>query len=245
MTDADPIALLFGGMEKLGPGDNAETLHVLRSLPKRQFRFVVDAGCGTGQQTLALARELSSVVHAVDSHQPFLDDLTRRAAEAHLDHLVQTQCLDMKDIPQVFQDIDLLWSEGAAYNIGFANALRTWRPALTADGLLIVNELSWVKEDAPDAVREFFRECYPEMRSTRDNIATAEAASYQVLFTRTLPSQSWVEGYYDILGPRAQGLLDHPDSAVRDFAAATVKEIEVFEQSDGSYGYVFYALEPI
>ncbi len=25
----------------------------------------------------------------------------------------------MKDIPQVFQDIDLLWSEGAAYNIGF------------------------------------------------------------------------------------------------------------------------------
>jgi hypothetical protein len=40
--------------------------------------------------------------------------------------------MDMKDIPQVFQDIDLLWSEGAAYNIGFLNAIVTWAQALTS-----------------------------------------------------------------------------------------------------------------
>src|SRR5262245_43969704 len=33
-------------MEKLGPGDNAHTLSVLRLLPTREFRLVVDAGCG-------------------------------------------------------------------------------------------------------------------------------------------------------------------------------------------------------
>ena len=105
----DPVSLLFGGMEKLGPGGNAHSVHVLRLLPKRQFRVVVDAGCGTGRQTLALVKELSTLVHAVDSYEPFLTDLTRRAREARIEHLVETHCIDMKDIPQVFRDIDLLW----------------------------------------------------------------------------------------------------------------------------------------
>src|SRR5262245_17708351 len=126
MSASDPISLLFGGMEKLGPGSDADTLHVLRLLPTRQFRLVVDAGCGTGRQTLGLARELGTVIHAIDSHEPFLNDLVRRAGEANVGHLVPPHCMDMKDIPQRFREVDLLWSEGAAYNIGFARALATW-----------------------------------------------------------------------------------------------------------------------
>src|SRR5438034_10816074 len=150
MNTHDPISLLFGGMQKLGPGSNADTLHVLRLLPKQRFRVIVDAGCGTGRQTLALAKELSTLVNAVDSHEPFLDDLVRRAQEAQVGHLVQAHCMDMKDIPQRFHGIDLLWSEGPAYNIGFPNALTTWAPALTLDGLAVISELSWLKEPAPD-----------------------------------------------------------------------------------------------
>lgn len=243
MSAADPVGLLFGGMEKLAPGGNAHTLEVLRSLPRRQFRVVVDAGCGSGRQTLALARELRSRVDAVDSYQPFLTDLARRAREAKLAHLVQTHCMDMKDIPAAFQDIDLLWSEGAAYNIGFAHALATWAPALVDRGLAAISELSWLKKEAPAAVKEFFSSCYPDMRSVEDNRALAERAGYKVLGTRTLPHAAWVEGYYDVLAPKAQALLQHEDPAVRAFAAETVREIEVFEHSEDSYGYVFYALQ--
>jgi len=243
MSTYDPISLLFSGMEKLGPGSNVDTLHVLHLLPKRTFRVVVDAGCGTGRQTLALARELGTLVHAIDSHQPFLDDVVRRAREAQIAHLVQAYCMDMKDIPQVFQDVDLLWSEGAAYNIGFPNALATWAPALTPDGFAVVSELSWLKESAPDAVREFFRTGYPDMRSVQHNARVAERAGYKVLTTYTLPRQTWVDGYYDVLAPRAKALLDHPDASVRDFASETVQEIEVFHCPDDSYGYVFYVLQ--
>jgi SAM-dependent methyltransferase len=243
MNTYDPVALLFGGMEKLGPGDNAHTLHVLRLLPKQQFRVVVDAGCGTGRQTLALAKELGTLVHAVDSYALFLNDLMPRARDAKVEQLVQVHCMDMKDIPQVLQDIDLLWSEGAAYNIGFGNALTTWRPALIPDGFAVISELSWLKEQAPDAVREFFRSAYPDMQSVQHNVAVAESAGYKVLTTHTLPRQTWVDGYYDVLVPRANALLDHPDPSVRDFAAETVREIEVFQLSEDSYGYVFYVLQ--
>jgi trans-aconitate methyltransferase len=243
VSNFDPIGLLFGGMEKLGPGSNADTLHVLGLLPKRQFRVVVDAGCGTGRQTLALAGKLGTLVHAVDSYEPFLNDLVQRARDANVEQFVQTYCMDMADIPQVFRDVDLLWAEGSAYSIGFPNALATWAPALTADGYAVVSELSWLKEQAPESVREFFQSCYPDMQSVQQNTARAERAGYKLLATHTLPRQAWTEGFYDVLAPRAKTLLDHPHAAVRGLARDMVREIEAFRCCDDSYGYVFYVLQ--
>lgn len=241
MSD-DPIDLLFRGMEKLGPGDDVQTLHVLRWLPRRQFRVIVDAGCGTGRQALAIARGLGVLIHAVDCHQPFLDQLTRRAQAADLDHCIQTHCLDMREIPRLFPVIDLLWSEGAAYNIGFANALATWAPALSPGGLAVVSELCWLTERAPAEVREFFRTCYSDMQSVQENRTLAERAGYKVLGAHVLPQSAWIDGYYDVLAPRARALLEHSQADVRDLAAETLREIEIFERSEGSYGYVFFIL---
>lgn len=244
MGDSDPISLLFGGMEKLGPGDNAHTMHVLRLLPRQDFRVIVDAGCGSGRQTLALARALGTPVHAVDNYQPFLDALARRAEEEQLGKLVCTHCMDMKDIPEAFPLIDLLWSEGAAYNIGFANALSVWARALVPGGFAVVSELTWLEQDtAPTTVRDFFRVGYPEMRSTQQNADLATRAGYKLLGTHMLPREAWFEGYYDVLATRAKALLDHTASSVREFAAETIREIKVFEQSDDSYGYVFFLLQ--
>ncbi|MEZ4547788.1 MAG: hypothetical protein R3B51_08745 [Thermodesulfobacteriota bacterium] len=58
-----------------------------------------------------------------------------------------------------------------------------------------------------------------------------------------LPREAWTVGYYDVLGPRAESLKNHPDATAREMAAETLEEIEVFESSGGSYGYVFYVFE--
>ena len=243
MNTYNPIDLLFGGMEKLGPGGNIHTLNVLRLLPKQQFHVIVDAGCGTGRQTMVLAKELGTLIHALDSYEPFLHDLTRRAKAVGIEHLIQTHCMDMKDIAGVFHHINLLWSEGAAYNIGFSNALTMWASAINKGGFAVVSELSWLRDQVPDAVREFFSSGYPDMQSMQQNLAVAENAGYEVLTTYTLPKDAWVKGYYDLLEPRAKALIDHPDASVRDFAVETVKEIEIFKSSEDSYGYVFYVLQ--
>ena len=151
--------------------------------------------------------------------------------------------MDMKEIPSAFPHVDLLWSEGAAYNIGFANALATWASSIGPDGFVVVSELSWVREDAPNAAREFFQVGYPDMQPIERNVQIAQASGYKCLETFVLPAESWIDGYYDILEPRAKTLLDHPDDAVREFASETIREIEVFGQSEGSYGYVFYVLQ--
>ena len=82
--------------------------------------------------------------------------------------------------------MDLLWSEGAAYNIGFANALTTWAKAIKPNRFAVVSELCWLREQVPDAVREFFRSGYPEMQSVEQNIEIAEEAGYKLFNTYRL-----------------------------------------------------------
>ncbi len=243
MKTPNPVDLLFANMDKLSPGDDSITLYVLRSLPQHRFEVVVDAGCGAGRQTLVLASELKTRIEAVESYQPFLDRLKRRAKEKGLAHLLKTHCMDMKDIPSVFPTVGLLWAEGAAYNIGFANALTTWAKAIRTDGFAVISELCWVREQIPDAVTAFFRSGYPEMQSVLQNIAIAEEAGYKIFDTYTLPQEAWMKDYYDVLEPRAKSLVNHSDVAVRDFAVETLKEIETFKISENSYGYVFYVLQ--
>ena len=239
MTAVDPFDLLFAGLEKLGPGDNAYTRKVLKLLPQRKFNVVVDAGCGTGRQTLVLAAELRTLIHAVDSRASFLEQLSQRARAAKLDRFVETHRMDMKDIPTVFHRIDLLWTEGAAYSIGFGKAFATWQSAIAPGGFAVASELTWLRNPS-GAAKEFFHLGYPDMQSVADNVATIEQAGYKVLTTHTLPAQAWTDGYYNVLGPRAREMLEHSDAAVRELAADTLREIEIFQQSDGSYGYVFY-----
>ena len=243
MKTPNPVDLLFADMEKLSPGDDSLSLYVLRSLPQHRFKLVVDAGCGAGRQTMVLASELGTPIQAVDSYQPFLNRLKWRAKEKGLAHLVQVHCMDMKDIPSVFQTSDLLWAEGAAYNIGFANALHTWAQAIEPNGFAVVTELCWLREKIPQPVKEFFQLAYPEMQSVPQNIAIAEETGYRIFNIHTLPQEAWVEGYYDVLEPRAKSLVNHSDVAVGEFAVATVKEIETFKISEDSYGYVFYVLQ--
>src|SRR5215471_8396478 len=193
MNTPNPIDLFFADMDKLSPGDDSLSLYVLRSLPEHRFAVVVDAGCGAGRQTFVLADELKTLVHAVDSYQPFLDRLSQRAKEKGFAQLVRTHSMDMKDIPAVFPNIDLLWTEGAAYNIGFANALATWAKAIKPNGFAVVSELSWLRDNKiPRAVKEFFRSGYPHMQSVEQNIATAEEAGYELFNTYTLPKETWV-----------------------------------------------------
>ncbi len=151
--------------------------------------------------------------------------------------------MDMKDIPGVFPTLDLLWSEGAAYNIGFANALSTWAKAIKPNGFAVLTELCRLREQIPNAVKEFFRSGYPDMQSVPQNIAIAEEAGYKIFNTYTLPREAWVNDYYDVLEPRAKSLVNHSDVAVRDFAVETLKEIEAFKISEDSYGYVFFVLQ--
>src|SRR5437763_13621199 len=117
MSATNPVDALFGGMDKLGPGSNRDTQHVLGLLPIKRFSVTVDAGCGAGRQTIVLAKDLGTPLQVVDTYETFLNHLKQRAKEMGVEHLVLTHCMEMKDISTIIPNNKQQWAEGAASNI--------------------------------------------------------------------------------------------------------------------------------
>ena len=242
---ADPIFQLFEGLPRGGPGSDAETLAALERLPALpDSARVLDLGCGPGRQTRVLARALQTVVEGVDVHRPFLDQLERAAADAGLSQLVRATEGDMGALALPPASVDLIWSEGAIYLLGFEAGLRTWRPWLKPGGLVVVSEATWFSAEPPAAARAFWDVGYPDMQTIAGNRARAEAAGYEVLDAWPLPSAAWWPEYYEPLLARVTALeAGEPDAVMAAVLAETRREIELFRAHHDSYGYAFYALQ--
>jgi serine/threonine-protein kinase HipA len=244
MSD-NPLFLLHSGMPRQGPGSDESTREALRRLgPLPGSPRVLDLGCGPGKQTRVLARELGVPVAAVDLHAPFLQELEEAAAREGVAHLVQPRHADFGALEDPPGSVDLLWSEGAIYLLGWSEGLRRWRPLLRSGGRMAVTEATWLTEARPAEAEAFWREAYPSMGTVASNCAAAREAGYEVLDTFTLPASAWWDEYYRPLQARVERL--RPQARENAPLAAVLGEAEremaLYARWGSSYGYVFYLL---
>ncbi len=90
---------LHSGLPQEGPGSDESTrkaLSMIGDLPAEPQ--ILDVGCGPGRQTLVLASETGGRLTAVDTHQPFLDELKVRAARASVADRITTQNCPMAEM---------------------------------------------------------------------------------------------------------------------------------------------------
>lgn len=242
----DAFLLLYSDLPREGPGSDECTREALRRL--RPFLppspRVLDLGCGPGRQTLVLARELGTPVTAVDLHAPFLARLAADAAARGLSHRVHTRCADFGALEDAPGSVDLLWSEGAIYLLGWAEGLRRWRPLLRPGGLLAATEATWLTDPPPAEAAVFWREAHPSMGTLASNIVVARGAGFDVLDTFVLPESAWWDEYYRPLQARIASLRERArqDAGLATTIAETEREISLYARWGTSYGYVFYLL---
>jgi SAM-dependent methyltransferase len=234
---------LFEGLPRQGPGSDACTREALRRLPELPAQpRVLDLGCGSGRSTLVLAETLRTRVIAVDNHRPFLDQLRATAAERGVGHLIEPRCADMAAPGVPAGSVDLLWSEGAIYLLGFESGLRLWRPLLAPGGRLAVSECSWLTADPPAEAAAFFRAGYPGMAGIEQNLGRARAAGFDVVDHFALPPEAWWNEYYAPLEQRMTELAPEADPELAAVIAETRREIGLYRRHGDRYCYVFYLL---
>jgi SAM-dependent methyltransferase len=232
---------LHRGLPRQGPGSDHFTRQLLKRLPALPAKpRIADLGCGSGAAALLLARHYGSPLRAVDASAEFITELRAHASRARLDHLIEPICADMAALDWPPGSVDLLWSEGAAYNLGFGEALRAWRPLLAAGGVAVVSELSWFAKTAPGPARDFWAAAYPGMASEQKNIERAGEAGFRILFTERLPSNAWWQNYY---GPLRQRMRQVKAAGVmQEVLQETEQEMALFEKYSECYGYTFYVM---
>lgn len=248
-TESAEIAALIAlhdGLDHLGPADASVSRAILSELPPLPLApHIVDLGCGTGASALLLAEWFDSPIKAVDQVGAFLRTLRERASARGLTERIETIEADMGALDWPEASVDLLWSEGAAYNLTFSGALKAWRPLLTPGGLAVISELSWFTESPPEAARAFWAPRYPTLGSERENCAYAPSAGFEVLSTRRLTSEAWWRSYYTPLLARVAALKPVADAVMASVLAETELETAIFRDHSDHYGYTFYVLRAI
>lgn len=251
--DFSLICEYFSLTERQGPGDDGETLRAwncLRDLP--DLPRVADIGCGCGSSALVLAKHGGAQVTAVDLFPHFLERVNERAAQLGVPtgaQVVGQGCAgivtleaDMAALPFAEGQFDVVWSEGAVYNLGYARALEAWKPFVKQGGYVAVTDVVWLRKERPAEVEAFWREAYDEVGGVGEKLSVMEEKGYEPVASFVLPRFCWERNFYlPQREAQVKFLEAHPDS---DFAAELVKnqrhEASLYERFGHTYGYAFF-----
>ncbi len=230
--------------KRQGPGSPADTLRALQftDLTEEGDLQVADIGCGTGAQTLTLAEKLKGQITALDLYPEFLDVLDRNASKAGFKDRIRTFEGSMESLPFKAASLDLVWSEGAIYNMGFEAGIRAWRDYLKPGGYLAVSEITWITASRPAEIEAFWEGEYPEISRASTKIQQLEAHGYTLAGYFTLPGSSWIRGYYQPLEGQFEPFLKRHgySEAARHLVEASREEIALYERYGQYYSYGFY-----
>lgn len=236
---------IYESLPRQGPGDRASTERALAMLPTlTSEQRILDVGCGSGAQTLDLARACAARIVAVDIHEPFIRDLERRLEQAGLADRVQSQVADMAALPFADETFDVVWSEGAIFVIGFAAGLAAWKPLLRPGGFLVVSELCWLTKARVRELEDFFLSEGGDIGSIDERREAIAGTGYELVGDFVLPPTGWWDNYYV---PLAAALTDFRlryagnDEAL-EVAARSQAEIEIYRQHPDAFGYGFFVM---
>jgi ubiquinone/menaquinone biosynthesis C-methylase UbiE len=240
---------IYENIPRQGPGDRESTeraLHMLPSLTRNQR--ILDIGCGSGTQTIDLARATAAQIVAVDNHEAFVTELVKRAAGQGLGSRIQAQVGDMNSLAWPDESFDVIWCEGAiVIIIGFAKGLAAWRRLLRPGGHMVVSELCWLRDDPPTEVKAFFEAEGADVTDVDTRRKEIVANGYRLVGDFVLPAVGWLDNYYV---PLAESLKRFTAKHVSDpealgVAARSQFEIDIYRKYPEHFGYVFFVMKRV
>lgn len=234
------------GIPREGPGTSAITRKAysyLTDLPESPA--ILDIGCGPGKQTIELARISGGMVTAIDTHQPYLDELSATVARRGVANIGTMNC-SMDELPFPKKSFDVIWGEGSIYSVGFRKGLRYLRRFLKPGGWLAVSEIAWLRKDIPKTCRKYWEKAYPEMGSVAEKTAQIEKAGYAFVASFALPPEAWWTDYYTHIEKRIAKLLESPVSDdMKAVIASETEELDIHRKYSGCYSYVFFIMRRV
>jgi ubiquinone/menaquinone biosynthesis C-methylase UbiE len=241
--DFSLICEYFSSIERQGPGSPEVTIKALSFIDylSNESR-IADLGCGTGGQTMVMAQHVPGNITAIDLFSTFIDLFNQNAGKLNLQDRVKGIIGSMDSLPFQEEELDLIWSEGAIYNIGFERGLNEWRKFLKTGGYVAVTEASWFTEERPAEINDFWVEAYPEIDTIPNKVAIMQKAGYLPVASFILPEKCWTEHFF---APQIKAqeifLKKHAGNQTAEGLIAYARhEAQLYAKYKAYYGYVFY-----
>ncbi|HRZ96395.1 MAG TPA: class I SAM-dependent methyltransferase [Paludibacter sp.] len=241
--DFNLICEYFSSIERQGPGSEESTLKALSFIDNLNKESVIaDLGCGTGGQTMVLAQHCAGTITGLDLFADFIEIFNRNASTLELENKVKGIVGSMDNLPFENESLDLIWSEGAIYNVGFERGVTEWRKYLKKGGYIAVTEASWFTDERPAEINDFWNEAYPEIDTIPVKMAQLQKAGYIPVAAFCLPEYCWTDVFYKPQGEAQRFFREkYPDNpTAKELLDNLNHEEKMYQQYKEYYGYVFY-----
>lgn len=249
MGDYQLIIDLHKNAARQGPGGVAETRKAmeLAMIDRSRPLKIVDIGCGTGASTLVIAQELNASITAVDLLPEFLDELQSRARLHGVTNKITTLACAMDSLPFSDEEFDVIWSEGAVYNIGFKAGISVWKRFLKPGGMIVVSEITWLSAARPPDLQAHWEQEYPEIDTASSKIRLLERHGYTPEAYFILPKHCWLENYYRPMQSRFGEFLQRNEQSeqAKAIVDAEKNEIALYEKYSAYYSYGVYVAKKL
>lgn len=240
--DLNIIYEFFSESERQGPGSAEETLKALTFIAGLTEKSkIADIGCGTGGQTMVLGENTPCEITGVDAWPGFIDQFNHNARKKNLQNRMKGIVGNMENLPFREEELDLIWCEGAIYNIGFERGLNEWSKFLKNGGYIAITENTWFTEERPAEIQDFWQKIYPEIDTIPNKVAQMQKAGYLPIATYILPETIWLD-YYDWQTSRREYFLKKyaGNNSIKEFVETMRYEAELYYKYKSYYGYMFY-----
>ena len=202
--DVNLICDFFLNTKRQGPGSPDVTLKALSFIDNlSDTAQIADIGCGTGGQTMVLAQNVSGTITGLDFFSGFIDKFNLDALKLNLQNRVKGIVGSMDNLPFQNEELDLIWSEGAIYNIGFERGMNEWNRFLKKNGFIAVTEVSWFTPERPAEIEDFWMDAYPEINTISNKLVQMQKAGYIPVACFCIPENCWI-GHFNMPQVEAQ-----------------------------------------
>jgi ubiquinone/menaquinone biosynthesis C-methylase UbiE len=245
--DVTLISSMFEGLPRQGPGSDEATAFACSFIPQyHKHGKILDIGCGSGMQTVTLARICPDCqIIASDLHQPFLDKLNNRAKKAGLEGRIVTHQASMDNLPFDEGSFDIIWAEGSSFIIGILPALKYWKRFLKPDGYLVFSDCTWFTDSPSEECKKFFNEISPDMPSVSETEEMIQSEGYSLINSFRLPDTDWWTHYYSPLTGQIKMLkekyLNNQDAQF--IIQGLEMEMDIYRKYSKEYGYTFFIMK--
>jgi ubiquinone/menaquinone biosynthesis C-methylase UbiE len=231
------------------PGSDSDTLKALSfiEIEKCKSYKIADIGCGTGSQTISLAKVVNGEIIAVDLFSEFLNKLEQIAKVEELDNKITTLKASMENLPFTNEEFDIIWSEGAIYNIGFETGIKYWKKFIKKGGYMALSEITWLTNERPSEIEDHWNNEYPEISTASHKINLLEENGLSLVGYFYLPKSSWIDNYYQSIENSFNSFLKKHNNSetAKNIVEGEMKEINLYEKYKDYISYGFYVVKKI
>ncbi|MFX0137479.1 MAG: class I SAM-dependent methyltransferase [Candidatus Hodarchaeota archaeon] len=202
------------------------TIKAFQMLPKLDKPRILDIGCGSGVQTIELAKLSNSEIIGIDIDQSLLDKLNKKIEEEDFSNRIKVLNCSLFNMEFPDESFDIIWAEGSIWIIGFTKALMEWKRLLKPKGFLVVHD---------------------DITKVKSRLKKVPSCGYKLFNHFLLPDDAWWEEYYGPLEIRIKKLYNkyENDPEALKILNKQQKEINMVKAEPKNFRSAFYIVQKI